>query len=289
MEPAVLERARALEHVRYATAAEETPALLEAAAARLRALAAPSAGQRLWLALLAHGRHQLLLRLIGTFPESELLRDACPLPELVGRISEGERASLLEQARTDHARERAALVDQKQQLAEAGPVIAAYLDVEASSLADASYPIEVGWAALHTSGYIDSGGWLISPEPDWADWSADAEAIHQIPRVMVETLGTPAAEVVARLDQLLGDGVVYSDAPEREAQWVGRLYAAVGAKRRWRIGEAHAVLQSLVATDEEREVLARWRTGPRCHRAEADAYLLAVTHRGLRELAARRR
>ena len=54
----------------------------------------------------------------------------------------------------------------------------AFLDFEASSLEKGGFPVEVGWV-------LEDGteeAHLIRPAPDWTVWSAEAEAIHHLPR-----------------------------------------------------------------------------------------------------------
>jgi DNA polymerase III epsilon subunit-like protein len=57
----------------------------------------------------------------------------------------------------------------------------AFLDFEASSISNKSYPIEVGWVFEDGSGE----DFLIRPEQSWTDWSANAQAIHGITKMML--------------------------------------------------------------------------------------------------------
>lgn len=45
-----------------------------------------------------------------------------------------------------------------------------FFDVEASSLAPDSFPIEVGWAVVGADLTITSDAILIVPQADWTDW-----------------------------------------------------------------------------------------------------------------------
>gem|GEM_PF-541598 len=289
VDPAGLaDRVRLLEHLRYAAALAERPSLFDEAADHLRSKPDLSPGECLWLAMLARHRRSLPWLLVSAEPEARFLRASSPLPALLGAPSASEAAALLEEARTGlekDARTRAGIAAGR---VPPGPRVACFLDFEASSLSDASYPLEVGWAWVFADGQIESGGRLIAPEPHWTDWSVEAEAVHRIPREMAEALGRPAAEVADLLDELLAGGVVYSDAPGREAQWADRLYQAAGRKRRWRIGDASAVIQALVHSEDDR-VYWRWkREAPRVHRAESDAWQLAHAFAQLRAEACRR-
>ena len=63
-----------------------------------------------------------------------------------------------------------------------------FLDFEASSLSDESYPIEIGWAGEDGS----TEQHLIRPAPGWTDWSATAEAVHRIERDQLLAEGSRA-------------------------------------------------------------------------------------------------
>jgi hypothetical protein len=98
-----------------------------------------------------------------------------------------------------------------------------FLDVEASSLSDDSYPIEIGW--VDESGQGES--YLIRPELSWTDWSADAERVHGISRDQLLSEGRPAAWVAERAAQVLARDSVraVSDAPVIDGRWLARLLA----------------------------------------------------------------
>ena len=61
-----------------------------------------------------------------------------------------------------------------------GKELPSFIDFEASSLSDKSYPMEVAWSL--SDGSIEAR--LISPEgiSQWTDWSKDAQAVHGIRR-----------------------------------------------------------------------------------------------------------
>lgn len=93
------------------------------------------------------------------------------------------------------------------------------LDFEASSLSDNSYPISAG---LVIAGHVHY--WLIKPKYNWIEWSPKSEAIHGLSREFIETHGVPADKVLQEIsEKLKGYAVVYSDNPEWEAMWLGRL------------------------------------------------------------------
>ncbi len=150
-----------------------------------------------------------------------------------------------------------------------------FFDVEASSLAASSYPIEIGWAAVDAELETSSKAVIIKPEPGWDDWDQQAERIHGIARPWVEEHGLPAAQIAADLNNLFGTSVLYSDAPQYEAMWVKRLYETVGVRRTWRIGDAIPLLRATAATSSDNVWLSIHLEEPRVHRADADALVLA--------------
>jgi hypothetical protein len=102
-----------------------------------------------------------------------------------------------------------------------------FLDFEASSLSDDSYPIEVGW--------IDEGGvgesHLIRPAPGWSDWDPSAEAIHGVPRETLLAEGEPHDEVARRMLARLAGVEIHATAPSWDGKWLSLLLRAAGLPR----------------------------------------------------------
>ncbi|MFC3077921.1 hypothetical protein ACFODL_07465 [Phenylobacterium terrae] len=156
----------------------------------------------------------------------------------------------------------------------------AFLDFEASSLADDSYPIEVGW--VFEDGRREEH--LIRPAPGWTDWAADAAAVHRLTRERLLSEGEPHEAVARRILEVLGDNEVYVSAPSWDGKWLSVLLRAAGLPRhamRFKpTAEAHAAAIAEAwgrdPTPEEVEglvTLARLAvaTEPVRHRALADA------------------
>lgn len=160
-----------------------------------------------------------------------------------------------------------------------------FYDVEASSLAAASFPIEVGWAEVLADGSVRSKAILIRPADGWVDWAELAERIHGISRGQLEELGRPVIEVVEELDAAFGDGTVLSDNPAWEVMWTDRLYLAAGRKRRWGIGNAVSLLRATAASSSDLLWLSVHLEDTRLHRADADAAVLAEGYAELRRRA----
>ena len=159
-----------------------------------------------------------------------------------------------------------------------------FLDFEASSLGDDSYPIEVGW--VFEDGREESH--LIRPAPDWTDWDDGAQAIHGIARTKLVAEGEPHDAVARRVLDELGPHTVYVSAPSWDGKWLSTLFRAAGLPRhslRLRDTEsareeaARAALAPVVPADqlaaaaENVIVLAELRRAeaPVAHRALADA------------------
>lgn len=164
-----------------------------------------------------------------------------------------------------------------------------FFDVEASSLAPDSFPIEVGWAVVGADLTITSDAILIVPQADWTDWHPQAEKVHGIRRCWLDQYGLPALEVAEAMNRVFGTGVVFSDAPAWEEMWTRRLYDAVGVRRTWRIGDAIPLLRATAPSKDDNHWLTFHLLDTRLHRADADALVLAdgyVEMRRRRELAA---
>jgi DNA polymerase III epsilon subunit-like protein len=103
-----------------------------------------------------------------------------------------------------------------------------FIDFEACSLSDDSWPIEVGIAWIDEKGKLRSSAKLIKPHTSWpADvWSERSEKIHGISREQLEV--AEEAEDVARwLVGQIGDACVLSDAAEYDGRWMRCLLAAI--------------------------------------------------------------
>jgi hypothetical protein len=152
-----------------------------------------------------------------------------------------------------------------------------FLDFEASSLGDDSYPIEVGW--VFEDGREESH--LIRPAPDWTDWDDGAQAIHGIARTKLVAEGEPHDAVARRVLDELGPHTVYVSAPSWDGKWLSVLLRAGGFPRhamRFRdsdeamMAAAVAVLPDPIAAAALVERLRREAASrPIAHRALADA------------------
>lgn len=103
-----------------------------------------------------------------------------------------------------------------------------FLDFEASSLADDSYPIEVGWVFEDGQGEA----WLIRPAEDWLDWDPRAEAVHHLSREKLMSEGAPHDQVARRMVEVLTGHDLFASAPSWDGKWLSVLLRRSGLPRR---------------------------------------------------------
>lgn len=152
-----------------------------------------------------------------------------------------------------------------------------FLDFEASSLGDDSYPIEVGWV------FEDGRGenHLIRPAPEWTDWDFTAEAVHGISRLTLERDGEAHDAVARRMVEVLSGHELYATAPSWDGKWMSVLLRGAGlprhALRLKDSDEAHLAIARASGVEDARagEIMAQVREGldevKIAHRAQADA------------------
>lgn len=157
------------------------------------------------------------------------------------------------------------------------------IDVEASGFGIGSYPIEVGLVLGDGSRHC----YLIAPARTWKHWDADAERVHGISRELLSTHGRPLQDVAWRLNELLRNKTVYSDAWSFDMSWLGKLFDAANMHQAFQIADIAELLD-----DDQRR---RWQTvkqavieelGLQRHRASGDARILQQTWRRLSQRAA---
>ena len=107
---------------------------------------------------------------------------------------------------------------------ESGQIPFLFIDIEATSLNDASVPIEVAWVEENDHGESH----LIRPEPHWRDWSPKAEALHGISRQLLSAEGRPAADVARVMEAACRTRILVSDAPAFDAEWLRVLFRTAG-------------------------------------------------------------
>jgi hypothetical protein len=157
------------------------------------------------------------------------------------------------------------------------------IDVEASGFGKGSYPVEVGVVLPDGSRHC----YLITPARTWNFWDAEAEEIHGISRELLLTHGRPLQDVAWRLNELLRNKIVYSDAWAFDMSWLGKLYDAANMQQRFRVAGIAELIDEQQRSrwhEVKREVAEEM--GLRRHRASGDARILQETWRRLSRRAA---
>ncbi len=161
-----------------------------------------------------------------------------------------------------------------------------FLDVEASSLSEQSYPIEVAWS----SNKIDSEPhcWLINPYTidEWMDWDPGAQAVHGIRREDLMAEGVEPGLVTAHMNASLAGATVYCDGGDLDIFWIDRMFKAASMGRQFQIGDARLLFHRLLGPDtaassrdtiiEQMSQKARKAVDGRRHRASVDVQYLEV-------------
>lgn len=157
------------------------------------------------------------------------------------------------------------------------------IDVEASGFGMGSYPIEVGVVLPDGTAHC----FLIAPARAWTSWDPQAEKVHGIARDVLETYGRPLQDVAWRLNELLRDKIVYSDAWGFDMSWLGKLYDAANLPQTFRVAPLQELMkeQQMAAWDETKSRVMEELSLQR-HRASGDARILQETYRRTERIAA---
>lgn len=139
------------------------------------------------------------------------------------------------------------------------------LDIEASGLDPASYPIEIAWQ--HRSNPKLSDSFLIKPLEAWKYWDTYAEThFHRLSRLDLEIHGISVTEAAQRLNLSLNGQTVYTDAPEYDRKWIGKLFCSAGIEKAFMIKS----LFTLIPPSREGAYRQHMARSPIIHRALED-------------------
>jgi len=113
---------------------------------------------------------------------------------------------------------------------------AIFIDFEACSLAEDSWPIEIGLAWIDARGKIRSSSKLIKPHPGWqhSAWSERSEKVHGIPRLKLAA-AEEASEVARWAADQVSNVCILSDAAEHDGKWLSSLMATIGREHDFEI------------------------------------------------------
>lgn len=108
-------------------------------------------------------------------------KDLDDFTELLSEVSPSEKAFF---AKRQALRLGCGIDSSGELVVQKGPI---FIDFEASSLSEQSWPIEVGLARLEGKRVVIESK-LIRPRPDWSefDWNEKSAAVHGIPRSDLE-------------------------------------------------------------------------------------------------------
>jgi hypothetical protein len=168
-----------------------------------------------------------------------------------------------------------------------------FVDIEASSLASGSFPLEVAWVNEHGQGESH----LIRPELTWTNWSAQSEEIHGISRPLLLQQGKPADWIAHRALTVLRGAILVSDNPAFDAYWLSMLFKVIWDKTEIEMVDLQSVvgqaLQRLLALIEAEADSPDWsrRAGPLLDEGrvlaakiiEAESRRQRIRHRALQD------
>lgn len=99
-----------------------------------------------------------------------------------------------------------------------------FIDIEASSFDNDSYPIEIALGGINpqTFSVTETYSWMIAPMKHWTNWSAEAEKVHGISRDEI-LLGVDAHEVASEINAIVENQTIWSDAAQFDRRWLNKL------------------------------------------------------------------
>jgi hypothetical protein len=142
-----------------------------------------------------------------------------------------------------------------------------FLDFEASSLSEQSYPVEVAW--VFQDGRSESH--LVAPAPAWTDWDPAAEAIHGINQATLVADGQPHDVVATRMVEALTGHDLFASAPTWDGKWLSVLLRGARLPRHiLRLRDTDEALRD-TAAEILRPLLPPTRLGVEVHNIVAQA------------------
>ncbi len=154
--------------------------------------------------------------------------------------------------------------------------IPAIIDVEASGFGPDSYPIEVGLILADGERFCS----LILPPEDWTHWNEEAEIVHGVSRSVLQTYGTPMAEVTEKLNSLLSGQTIYSDGWVVDKPWLITLFSRAGMNMNFYLSPLEMILsESQMERWHEVKTEVIDDLEVERHRASHDAQIIQETYR----------
>lgn len=149
------------------------------------------------------------------------------------------------------------------------------IDIEASGFGPGGYPIEIGVALEPGTKFCR----LLLPEEEWTHWDAEAEKMHRISRDILETYGSPLAEVAIALNALLENQTIYSDAWVLDKDWLTQMYYAAAIPQLFTLSSLELILsEAQMEIWDETKIRVIEELGLLRHRASFDALIIQETY-----------
>jgi hypothetical protein len=142
------------------------------------------------------------------------------------------------------------------------------IDIEASGLADESYPIEIGFCSLDQA---TTDSFLINPATavNWDHWDEMSQMLyHQIPYEELNN-GLSVQDAANRLNQALENKLVISDGIEWDRFWINKLFTTAGVERCFKLKPLSAI------TNQPQAIYEYIKGSFKFHRAAEDAKQIA--------------
>jgi len=111
-----------------------------------------------------------------------------------------------------------------------------FIDFEASSLNSDSYPIEVAWSL--EDGSIESHLINVHAIKSWRDWDPYAQDIHGISKQKLFEEGKHPKWVAQRMNEVLTDKVLLTNAYEFDLDWCETLFKAADEYMYFNFGDS---------------------------------------------------
>ncbi len=130
-----------------------------------------------------------------------------------------------------------------------------FIDFEASSLSDDSWPIKVGMSWTDGKRVITHSS-LIRPRHDWSstEWDEGSAKVHNIPKRNL--IAAPEADLVARwLEDLIDGRPLVSDAPSFDERW---LRLQVGPQDWCRVHSMDVALEMGILAERQGQPREAW-------------------------------
>ena len=155
-----------------------------------------------------------------------------------------------------------------------------FLDFEASSLEDDSWPIELGICWLDNQEKLRTDSKLIKPHSDWklSAWSEASQRVHGIGLQELET-AEQATDVARWALERLSEPLLLSDAPDFDLRWLNRLLATIDVRDTLIIESIQKQATAHFEGDALAMFFKAYTSGRFTHRAAADALRLGQAWR----------